>query len=184
MTDPSTGGDAPKQRQRRQSSQQSEQTTSEPQTAQNQEQSAQAGDQSDQPSGLTHEQSAGDERSEQEIQEEHGLAPGPEQPDEVVIFAEDRGTTILPTTVRDPDADFESQFAGSAAQLQERREEEREEREGDREPIEGEQVEFLEAAISAHGVVIVINGNPFAFNKGMAGALKQTVDKAVVGLAL
>ena len=72
--------------------------------------------------------------------EELGLAPGPEQPEEVVIFAEDRGTVINPMTVRDGDVDPEQagQFeAGSAQAIQEAREKEREEREGDIEPISG-----------------------------------------------
>ena len=132
----------------------------------------------------THETSVNDERSERELQEEAGLAPGPEQPEEVEIYPEDKGTTLLATSVRDGDVEPEGTFAGNAEAVQEQREKEREEREEDFEAVGADQVEYLDAVIAGHGAVIAINGTPYAFNKGMVGSLKQIVDKAVVGLAL
>ena len=114
-----------------------------------------------------------------DLDEDTGLAPGPEQPQEVEIRATDNGTVMFGVAVRDEDvdADVDEQFlAGRQGPAPEDRDE--------GEPITGDQVEFLTGAADGHGLVLVVNGAAFAFNKQMVGALKNIVDKTVVGLAL
>jgi len=105
--------------------------------------------------------------------EESDQAPGPEQPVDVEVYAGSAGVTVLPVAVRDADADAE------AADLTPDPEAEIEDT-----LITGDQVETLTGAIATNGAALAINGNVFVFNGQMIGALKQIVDKAVVGLTL
>lgn len=100
-------------------------------------------------------------------------APAAEQPVDVEVYAGDTGTTIFPVHVRDGDADAE------AADLRPDPEAELEDT-----LIDGEQVETITGAVTPNAAVLSINGQPFLFNGQMVAALKQCVDKAVVGLSL
>lgn len=108
-----------------------------------------------------------------ETEEDNGLAPAPEQPSDVEVYAGDRGTTVLPVSVRDPDVDPAEHDLTPDVDA-----------ERDDTLIEGEQVESITGAIASNGAAISINGSVFVFNGQMVGALKQVVDKAVVGLSL
>jgi hypothetical protein len=105
--------------------------------------------------------------------EELTEAPGPEAPRDVEIHAGAHGTTILPVYVRDDDVDPKdaSLAPDPKAKVEDT-------------VIEGEQVEVLTGAVASNGAAISINGNVYVFNGQQVGALKQVVDRAVVGLAL
>ena len=110
------------------------------------------------------------------LAEQEELAP--EQPEEVVIDANDKGLSVTPLTVRggDPnDVDVEPL-------LPEPEVEERDE--GETLPVENELVVSLAAVSNTSALILAINGTAYGFDKNMVAALKQAVDKAVIGLAL
>lgn len=125
------------------------------------------------------------------LDEESGLAPGPEQPDEVQIGTSDAGTVIGAVHVRDLDVDVPEDASlqpDPATDLHPESDKTRAEAaafdsDAEPEPIDGEQVEYLTSASNADALALSVNGTVYLFNKQMVGALKQAIDKAVVGLA-
>ena len=122
---------------------------------------------------------------ERELQEELGARPGPEQPTEVEIYAEDSGTVVVPAQPSaTPTSTVDDAYAGAASAAARTRDASARSA-SRREPIEGEQVESSAAPPAAHGLVLVDQRQPATPSTAqMAAALKQAVDKAVVGLAL
>jgi hypothetical protein len=101
------------------------------------------------------------------------LAPGPEQPSEVVLDAAAQGTDIGPVHVRDADVEV----ADDAAIYHDP--------DGDEEqPIDAEQAETVQAVGGVNGLILSVNGQAFAFGPQFAASLKQAVDKAIAGLSL
>jgi hypothetical protein len=87
-----------------------------------------------------------------------------EVPIDVALDTDDASTLVGPVQARDsevavPDAD-DLDVAGAA------------------------QTEFLQVAAGVNGVVVALNGTAYALTPQMAVALKQAVDRAVVGLSL
>lgn len=101
--------------------------------------------------------------------EETELAPAPEPPSEVLIDPADEGTVISAVAVRDSDVEPDFDLTPSE--------------EDNVSPIDGEQVEYLQAAGGTNGVAIAINGTVYLFGSGMAASLKQIVDKAIAGIS-
>jgi len=108
------------------------------------------------------------EQTTTESAEETELAPGPEQPTEVELYPGDSGTLVGPVAVRDTDVEADDITVDVDVD----------------QAIEAEQVESVQGIGGSNGAVLVINGNAYAFNAQMVGAVKQAVDRAVVGLAL
>lgn len=119
---------------------------------------------------------------------EDGLAPAPEQPEDIQLSPTDAGTQVLPPTTRHADIDHDfgdSPFAAPSRADDDYGKGDSHSRpradDKDRVVIEGTMVDVLEGAASAQGLALGINGEVFLFDTGMLGTLKSYVDAAVAG---
>jgi hypothetical protein len=105
--------------------------------------------------------------------DEEALAPGPEQPVDVIIDPAAEGTAVGPVHVRDADVEVEDVALNEDPEV-----------DAEESIPESIQVETMQAAGSHAGLLLVLNGQAFAFNDQMVATLKQVCDKAVAGLVL
>lgn len=121
------------------------------------------------------------EQSDEQAEQQQELAP--EQPRVHEIYAQDAGVTIIGPLRHDADVEIDDDARLTADQDREQRE--RREREDRQQvPIEGEPVDYMEAAAGPHGLILGLNGTAYSFDPQDVGQLKQIVDKTVVGLGL
>lgn len=120
-------------------------------------------------------------------------APGPEQPTDIELFAEDAGTVIGPLHVRDADVDVPEDARIEPDPASDRHPDADKTREEKAAfdpsadypaPIDGELVEYLQGVSGTRALALMLNGTVFLFDVETVGALKQVVDQAVVGLSL
>jgi hypothetical protein len=97
------------------------------------------------------------------------LAPKP--PTEVLITPTDPGVVVQAVAVRDVEVEVPD-----GADLTPDPDEE------EAEPLDAEQVEYLQVVGATNGVVVALNGVGYALGPQSALALKLALDKAVVGL--
>jgi hypothetical protein len=116
-----------------------------------------------------------DTNPEEQAVDDGGLAPAPVQPEDVAIYAGEHGVTILPINVDGPTPKIEPREVDLTPDPNAAPEDTL---------IGGEQVDILTGAIASQGVALSLNGHVYLFNAQMVSALKQAVDKGVVGLAL
>lgn len=117
------------------------------------------------------------ENTEVGYDEETGLAPGPEQPQEVLIDPTDSSTSTTGPVPRHPDIEV-PEFSDIRPEV------DPDDPDAESPIIQAEQVEWIESAGAAHGFALSINGTVFAFSPEMTAALRAAVNQAVVGMAL
>lgn len=96
--------------------------------------------------------------------EDTGLAPAAVPPDEVLIYPDDLGVTVGPVHLAD---DAVEQVTPTIQVT------------GDGEPIDGEQVEYLQAAAATNGMALALNGVNYLLNPHLVAVLKGVVERAV-----
>lgn len=143
---------------------------------------------------------AGDARDVESVpegyDEETGMAPGPEYPEEVEIDPRDEGAVVHATVARDQEVELPDEpiFGPAVAPGRSavtttgtrhiRVLTEDESDYADIQPITGTQVETLDAVSAPYGLALAFNGEVFLIDPQMTAALKKIVDQTVVGLAL
>jgi hypothetical protein len=107
------------------------------------------------------------------------LAPGPEQPVEVIIDPRAEGTVVGPIHVRDGEVEVPEDADLTPAPDTDPDAEDAEPR-----GLGAQQVEFFQAVSATNGVVLSLNGTAFVFSPQLVATLKGALDKAVAGLSL